>query len=168
MAASDVRKNINLFIDGRGMAGQLNEFTPPVLEQLTEEYRGGGMLGPIKLPMGLAALAASFSLIKYDADVLALFGVVAGQQINCTAREALESHDGTVTAVAHVMRGKLVKLDSGTVEPGKPTPLQGEMTLTYYRLEHGGRVLQEVDLENMVHIVDGVDQLAGQRAALGL
>ena len=31
MAARDVLKNINLFVDGRGYAGQLQDYTPPVL-----------------------------------------------------------------------------------------------------------------------------------------
>ncbi len=29
MAARDVRKNFNLFVDGKGYAGQVEEFTPP-------------------------------------------------------------------------------------------------------------------------------------------
>ena len=66
MAARDVRKNINLFVDGRGYAGQLQEFNPPVLTQKTEEFRGGGMVGPVAIPMGLEALMASATLIAYD------------------------------------------------------------------------------------------------------
>lgn len=168
MAARDVSKNINLFVDGRGYAGQLQEFTPPVLSKATEEFRGGGMVGPVKLNMGLEAMDASFSLIAYDRNVLSLFGVVEGQQINCTAREALESFDGQVKAVAHVMRGHITKLDSGTKKPGEAAPLQAELSLSYYRLEHDGVVVQEIDLLNMIHVMNGVDILADQRAALGL
>ena len=39
-------KNINLFIDGRGYAGKVDEFDPPKLTIKTEEFRAGGMDAP--------------------------------------------------------------------------------------------------------------------------
>ena len=42
------------------------------------------------------------------------------------------------------------------------------MTLSYYKLQHGARTLQEIDVENMVHIIDGVDRMAQRRAALAI
>ncbi|AMW35750.1 hypothetical protein HEQ62_10815 [Haematospirillum jordaniae] len=41
MAARDVLKNINLFVDGRGYAGQLSEYSPPSLALVTEDFRAG-------------------------------------------------------------------------------------------------------------------------------
>lgn len=84
------------------------------------------------------------------------------------AREALESHDGTVTAVVHTMRGKIRKLSPGTSKAGDKTALKVEMALNYYKLEHGGQVIHEHDMVNMIHIVNGVDQTAAMRAALGM
>ena len=71
MAARDVRKNFNLFVDGKGFAGQIEEFTPPKLTLKTEEFRAAGMDAPIELTMGLEKLEASFSLIAVDRAVLA-------------------------------------------------------------------------------------------------
>ena len=62
MAARDVRKNFNLFVDGKGFAGQIEEFTPPKLTLKTEEFRAAGMDAPIELTMGLEAR----SLIQPD------------------------------------------------------------------------------------------------------
>lgn len=168
MAARDILKNINLFIDGRGYAGQVQEVTPPVPTQVTEDFRAGGMNGPVKITMGMEPMEASFVLSAYDRDVLALFGVVEGGQINCTIRGALESYNGTVTPVAHVMRGKVVSLDSGTWKPGELSPMTVNLALNYWRLEHGIVVAQEVDIENMIHRQNGIDLLAPIRAALGL
>jgi uncharacterized protein len=167
MAARDVRKNINLFVDGRGYAGQLDEFNAPELKQTTEEFRGGGMLGKVKLSMGLEPLDTSFALISYDKDVIALFGIAEGAKINLSARETLESFDGEVKAVTHTMRGKIVTFTPGTSKAGELQPIKIEMSLTYYRLEHSGTVLHEIDLENMVHVINGIDSLAAQRRALG-
>ena len=42
------------------------------------------------------------------------------------------------------------------------------LAVRYYRFEHGGEVLHEIDVDNMIRIVDGTDRLAEQRAALGI
>ena len=168
MAARDVLKNINLFVDGRGYAGQVQSVSPPVLSLKTEEFMAGGMAGPIELSMSMEKMESSFTLSAYDLDILALFGVAEGSQVNFTIRGVLESFDGTTKAVAHFMRGKVKKLDSGEQKPGEIGPLKVEMTVVYYRLEHTGRVIQEIDVENMVYMANGVDILAARRAALGI
>lgn len=168
MAASDVRKNLNLFVDGRGFAGQIEEFNAPKLVAKLEEFRAGGMNAAIDLPMGMEKLGCDFTLIQYSADVLALFGLAAGNTVPLVAREALESFDGTVTPVIHTMRGRITEVDPGTSKAGDKSSLKFTLSLTYYKLQHGARTLHEIDVPNMVHIVNGVDQMAARRAALGI
>lgn len=168
MAARDVRKNFNLFVDGRGYAGQVEEFNAPKLATIEEEFRAGGMDINIDVTMGMQKLVCDFSLKAYDVNVLALFGVVQGASIPLIAREALESFDGTVTNVTHTMRGKITELDPGTSKPGSIPLLKATLTLTYYKLQHGDAVVHEVDAENMIRIINGVDALAAIRGALGI
>lgn len=168
MAARDVLKNFNLFVDGKGMAGQIDEYNPPKLTLKTEEYRGGGMDAPLELTMGMEKMESDATIIAYDADVLALFGVVEGNQVSFTARGHLESFDGTKTAVVHNMRGKVKETDAGTWKPGEKPSLKISMALSYYKLTHGGRVIHEIDVENMVFIQNGIDLLAVARANLGI
>lgn len=168
MAARNVRKNLNLFVDGRGYAGQIEDFNAPKLTLQTEDFRGGGMHAPVKLTMGMELLDTDFSLIAYDADILANFGVREGREIQFTAREALESHDGTVTQVTHAMRGKITEIDPGTSKAGDKGTLKVSMNLSYYKLTHGARIVQEIDVVNMIHNSNGVDLLAPIRNALGI
>lgn len=168
MAARDVLKNFNLFVSGKGMAGQIDEYNPPKLSLKTEEYRGGGMDAPLELTMGMEKMEADATIIAYDADVLALFGVVEGNQVGFTARGHLESFDGTKTAVIHTMRGKVKELDPGTWKPGDKPSLKLSLALSYYKLTHDGRVISEIDVENMVFVQNGVDLLAVARANLGI
>ena len=168
MAARDVLKNLNLWVDGRGMAGQLQDYTPPVLTLQTEDFRAGGMDAPVRVTMGMEPLETSFNLRAYDRDTLALFGVVEGAFVPLTVRGALESFDGTVTPVVHNMRGKITSLDSGTWTPGELGSLNVTMSLVYYKLQHGGTVIHEIDVENMVRTINGVDALANIRRALGM
>ena len=168
MAARDVRKNLNLFVDGRGYAGQVEEFNAPKLALVTEEFRAGGMDAPVELTMGMEKLECDFSLISYDRDVLSLFGVAEGALVPFVAREALESFDGTVTPVVHTMRGKIREMDPGTSKAGEKPSLRVAMALTYYKLQHGDTTVLEIDVENMVRVVNGADALSATRAALGL
>lgn len=168
MAARNIRKNLNLFVDGRGYAGQIEEFNAPKLALKTEEFRAGGMNAPIELTMGMEKLETDFTLISYDADVLSLFGVREGAQVPFVAREALESFDGVITPVVHTMRGKIREIDPGTSKPGEKPSLKISMALTYYRLQHGENTVQEIDVENMIQTINGTDALAGIRGALGL
>lgn len=167
-AARNVRKNINLFVDGRGQAGQITEYNAPKLTLKTEEFRAGGMHAPLELTLGHEKLECDFTLVGYDPDVIANFGVTEGGQIQFTARQALESHDGTVTAVVHNMRGKIKEIDPGTSKPGEMPSLKITVALSYYKEMHGVRLIHEVDVENMVFVKNGVDVLGAIRNALGI
>lgn len=168
MAARDARKNFTLTVDGRGYAGQIEDFTPPKITLKTEEFRGGGMDAPIELTMGMEKLEASFTLLSVDRDILRMWDVAEGRVVPFTAREALESYDGTVTPVVHTMRGKIREIDHGTIKPGDKGTLKITLAVSYYKLQHGPDVVQEIDIENMVRVINGQDTMAAQRAALGL
>jgi hypothetical protein len=167
-ATNDVRVNFNIFVDGQGMAGESKDFNAPALALTTEDVRAGGMDLPVAIEMGMEKLTASFSLISYKRQALALFGVAVGQVVPFVVRELLQSQDGTKTGVVHTMRGKINKMDPGTSEPGKLEPLKFELDLNYYKLEHGGVVIHEIDAINMKRIVNGTDVLADNRAILGM
>lgn len=169
MPASDVRKNFNVYADGRGYAGQASSYSAPKLSLKTEEFQGGGMLAPVALTMGMEALKSEFSLVKYDKDILALFGVTEGSTKSFTVYEVLESFGSDAkTSVVHNMTGKITEIDPGESKPGSVPELKVSIALTYYKLSHGTTIVQEIDVENMIHVVNGTDLLASTRAALGM
>lgn len=168
MAAEDILKYLNLFVDGRGYAGKIEEYSPPDLTVATEDFRGGGMDGPIDIDMGLEKMVTSFVLTSYDADVLALWGVKTKAGVQLSAKGSLESLDGATTRVVHQMRGKITGAARGTWGAGAKPSLTLTVSLTYYKETHGDRVLWEIDPINMVRVIDGVDQLAEHRKNIGL
>ena len=168
MANPRILKNFNLFVDGRGQAGKIDELELPTLTIKTEEHRAGGMDAPAELDMGMEALSAGFTLAEYDENVLSLFGLADGNAVQLTARGALQKDGEPVTPVVVNMRGMLKEAELGTWQAGEKATPKFTIALRYYRYESGGVVLHEIDVENMVRIVNGVDQLAQIRAAIGV
>lgn len=166
--AKQILKYVNLFVDGRGYAGTLQEYSSPDLTVATEDFRAGGMDAPIDIDMGLEKLNFSFILTGYDADVLALLGIKQSALLPLTARGALEDLDGTVTPVVHKMTGRLNQVQRSAWTSGSLPPLTINGSCTYFQEQIGGRVINEIDVPNMVRIIDGVDVLAEHRAAIGL
>ena len=168
MAARDVRKNFNAFIDGKGYAGQVEEFNAPKLTLKTEDFRGGGMDLPVEIEFGQEKMEADVTLLSYDRAALGRWGLGQGTSVPFTVREELQSHDGTVTGVVHNMRGTMREIDPGTSKAGEKSTMKIAFALSYYKLTHGGVVVHEIDAINMVRIVNGVDVKAASRAALGI
>ena len=52
MALPSKLKHFNVFLDGLTHAGEVEEFTLPKLTRKVEEYRAGGMNGPVELDLG--------------------------------------------------------------------------------------------------------------------
>ena len=166
---TNVIRNINLFVDGRGYAGQIEEITLPKLTPTLQEYKAGGMSAPVDIPMGShEKMEADFTLKSFDPEVLKLFNVNFGADVAFTARGALQSDNGDTTAVVVSMRGIIKEFDMGTWKAADEVKLKVSMSLRYYKLEHNGSTLIESDPVNMVLMVNGVDQLAETRSALGM
>lgn len=167
-AARDILKNFNLFIDGRGYAGNADEVQLPALNIQVEDFRAGGMDAPVGLDMGMEKLELSFILSKYDVDALKQFGLGNGTETQVTIRAGLESYGvADATRVVVNARGSVKGLEFGALQPGAKSAITFSMDLSFYRYTQAGEVVHEIDVLNMVRRIGGVDRLASMRAALG-
>lgn len=171
MAVADqLLKNFNVFVAGRSFIGRIASFQPPKIALKTEEYQAGGMDAPIDIDVGLEKLETTFTLTGYDAGVMGLVGVKSGSTINpvqLVAKGALEDGNGVVTPVEVTMQGVFTAVELDEWKPGSTSKVKFTSNLRYYRFVQGGRVIHEIDLLNFIRIVNGVDQLAATRAAIG-
>ncbi len=162
-----ILKNFNLFVDGRGYAGRADEVTPPKLTIKTEELRAGGMDAPMSVDLGMEKLECSFSLVEYDPELIKQFGLISGNAVQLTLRGALVD-DNTTTPMVIQLRGMYTELDFGSFKAGERGTLKCNVACRYYSLEIGGNVVVEIDVDNMTRVINGVDQMAEVRDALGL
>lgn len=165
-----VIKNFNLIVDGIGFVGLAEEVTLPSLERTTESYRGGGMLGPVELDLGIEALKLEMTLAEYRDDVIKSFGITDASGINArfmAARKA-DNSDAASDAIEVSVRGRFKKIDPGNVKGGEMAKMKVEMPLTYLKYSVNGDVLAEIDLINGIEKIGDADRSADMRKALGL
>jgi P2 family phage contractile tail tube protein len=157
--------HFTLFVDGRGYAGMVDEIVLPKLTYKVEDYRAGGMDVPIPIEMGMEKLEAEFTLGEYDRFVIQQLGFQEGGPIAIHVRGALKRHTLAIPVSCH-MRGVITEIDFGTWKAGETTAMKFRLYCTYYRYAHAEEVLVEIDADNMVRRINGVDQLAAVKAAL--
>lgn len=168
MALPKILRNFSLYVDGIGYAGRVTEATPPSLAIQTEEFRAGGMDAPAEIDMGMEALELSFTLAEYNPAVLRQFGLMNQNAVQVALRGAMMANGEDATAIVVNGTGHFKEYDPGSFAAGEATEAQFTMGLRYYKLTMGGDVIHEIDVENMIRIINGVDQLASIRAAIGI
>jgi phage tail tube protein FII len=185
-------KNFTAFVDGRGYAGRIDEVTLPKLTIKTEDFRAGGMDMPVAVDMGMEKLECDLTFAEYDPELFALYGLVntstnttasalqgfglgdaasmlKTNNVSLTLRGALQE-PGKVEAIPLVinLRGFMREIDFGAWRAGDKATLKVTMDLMYYKLMYNRQDLIEIDPENMIRKINGVDQLASQKEALGV
>ncbi|NSX83964.1 phage major tail tube protein, partial [Wolbachia endosymbiont of Atemnus politus] len=117
-----ILKNFNVFVDGKGYAGKIDEITLPKLTIKTEEYRAGGMDIPVSIDMGMEKLEADFTFAEYDSELFRLFGLIDGNSVSLTLRGGLQGNE--VEGVIINLRGIFRELDFGNWKPSEKATLK--------------------------------------------
>ncbi len=162
-----VLKNFSLFVDGQGLAGTIDTLTLPTLTTKMEEFRGGGMDAPVEVDMGMEKLEGTFVLLEYNPDIIALYGL-ASASTQMTARGAMRRDGEDAVPVVVNMTGVVKQVEKGDWKAGDQSSPTFSFALRYYKLTVGGRELVEIDKVNMIRRINGVDQLATIRTAIGV
>jgi len=160
-------KNFNIYLDGVSYLGKIAEVTLPKIALSGEDWRGGGMLGPVMMDMGVDKLEAEFTAGGLILDPLRQFGATRHDAAMLRFAGAYQSDgNGTVQAVEAVVRGRYSELDFGNAKTGSDTEHKFKMAASYYRLVIDGVDAIEIDLLGAVFRVFGTDRYAEIRAAI--
>tara|TARA_B100001094_G_scaffold331808_1_gene401414 strand:+ start:3880 stop:4380 length:501 start_codon:yes stop_codon:yes gene_type:complete len=158
---------MNLFVDGKGFAGAIEEIVPPKLKIKTQEFKAGGMDTPIELDHGIEKLECSFTIANYDKDLFKVFDITPNKMVSITLRGAIEEDDKTIP-VAMLLTGGWKEMDFGTWKSGETTKLKVQMTLKKYELLIEDEEQIFIDVPNMVRRIHAIDVLESARSAIGL
>lgn len=168
MALPTLWKGVNLFVDGQNQYGIVADVTPPKITYKTDDWQGGGLVAPVKVEQGLEALEASFSLGGFSAEVMAqMGGSINGKTVRVQGALQRDDRDEYVELVAE-MRGRITEADAGTAKQADNGEHKFTMPLTYYRLVVDGKEVIEIDILGGKCVINGKDQYANMRKALGV
>ena len=161
-------RNINLEVDGRAYPRKVKMLRLPKLTIQTQEYRAGGMDSSVDIDMGMERMEAVFTMSSIDAELLKHFGLTAERSVPLAFRGGLRDDSGATRPVVAHLRGQVKEIDWGDWTPGETSETAYMVSVRYYKFEQDGDVVHEIDVENMIRIIDGEDQLESMRQALGL
>lgn len=169
MALPRKLKNMNLFHNGVSYIGQVTEVTLPKLTRKMEEYRAGGMNGPVQIDLGHEAMEIEWTCGGIMREVLGQYGQPSHQGVQLRFAGAYQREDSAaMEAVEIVIRGRHKEIDWGTAKLAEDTTFKVTTVISYYKLTINGEVVIEIDLMNLIEKVNGIDQLAEVRRALGV
>ena len=169
MGLPQILKDFNLFGDGDSYQGLVKEINHPKLKRKMEDYRAGGMGGPIKLDLGMEGLQMTWTCGGFMRAVLAQFGALKhnGVQLRFAGAYQSDSSD-TPDSVEIVVLGRHSEIDIGDAKAGEKSDFKVVTEISYYKLSINGETLIEIDFINKIEFVNGEDKMAAIRAAIGL
>lgn len=129
-----ILKNFNLFVDGRGYAGRVEEITLPKLTIKTEEFQGAGMSAPVEIDLGMEKLEMEMTFAEYDKELFKLFGLTNGSEVAFTIRGAIQATNSEAEAVVVNARGYFKEMDFDSWKPAEKATLKCSVACNYYKL----------------------------------
>jgi P2 family phage contractile tail tube protein len=162
-------KNFAMFGDGESWIGEIPSVTLPTITKKTEEYRAGGMHGPVQVELGLEKMELALKAGGLKRQLIAMLGArtVGASQFRF-AGAYQDDGTGLVTAVEVICRGRVLEWNPNEAKAGDDNEHEFKIALSYYKVAVAGADLLEIDLPGMVFKVDGTDIYSDIRFAIGL
>lgn len=162
-------KNFALFGDGESWIGEIPSVTLPTITKKVEEYRAGGMHGPVEIELGHDKLELGIKAGGLKTQLIAMLGAQSvGANIWRFAGAYQDDGTGKVSAVEVIARGRLHEWNPNEAKTGDDNEHEFKAGLSYYKVTVDGAELLEIDVPGMVFKVGGVDTYSDIRAAIGL
>lgn len=163
--------NCKVYLDSNNLVG-LADVQLPSLEVMTDTIKGAGIAGEIDSPtvghyqsmqvgINFRTVTPEFArLAAQKAHQLDIRGAV--QVFNAALGQS------EIQAVKVVVSARTKKADLGKLEAGAAQENSWEGEVVYLKLFIAGEERIEIDKLNFICVIDGEDQLAGVRTALGM
>lgn len=160
-------KRMNLHLDGVGHSGTVAEVTVPKLVIKMEDWRGGGMMGPMQVDQGLDKMDLEFTMGGLIDRAVRRFGASTYDAVTARFSGAFQDDStGRTRTVEITVLGRYSELDFGNAKVGDDTAHKSKLACAYYQLDVDGQNWLTIDYMTNTFIVFGVDRYAEIRAAV--
>ncbi len=162
-------KNFALFGDGESWIGEIPSVTLPKITKKMEEFRAGGMHGPVEIELGHDKLELGIKAGGLKPQLIAMLGAQSvGANVWRFAGAYQDDATGQVSAVEVICRGRITEWNPDDAKAGEKNEHEFKASLSYYKVTVDGADLLEIDVPGMVFKVDGTDAYSAIRLAIGL
>jgi len=147
-----------VFIDGVGLLGTVKQIALPKVEQLRETIKQGGFERSVSTGV-FKALESEITLSEYHVSV---YKSMNSKLPTFVIKGSLKQKDKKIPVIATI-KGE-IDIDDGGWETGKETERKIKIYADFYQLEVNGETQVQIDVENMIALIDGVDHLEKLRS----
>lgn len=161
----------NVFVNNRSTHGLASEVTCPNIAAIMTDYKALGMAGSMELFNGFDKMEATVKWTYADNDTQKACANFL-KPVNLMVRSSKAEYDNSgITNEAPIviyLKGYPKQHPGGTFKPKEDTETESTFSILYFKQEVDGEVIVELDVENNIYKVDGVDLLAERRQNLGI
>lgn len=161
-----------VFPEGENQEVATGDVTLPNLTPMTDTVSGAGILGEVEVPSSghYSSMQVGIAWKTINKDV---FKLVSSQMKGLEIRGAFKEFDNTrgvtvIKSIKIVVRGFGKGVDLGTLVQNAATGTSNTIEVTYLKIFIDGTSVFELDKFNYVSRVNGEDDMADIRKALGL
>lgn len=164
--------DFRIYANGSTDKAGVGDLQLPSFEAMTETVSGTGIAGEYEAPnighFSSMKLTINWKMITDEIvdflkpEMISLDCRLVNQEYNKTQGK----HEFSVNRV--VVRGIPLKNEFGKAEKGATYDGSSEIEVHYIKIERDGKILVELDKDNYIYKVDGVDYLEKIREGLGM
>jgi P2 family phage contractile tail tube protein len=163
--------NANVYCEDKSMLGCAEEITLPEVAFTISEHKALGVMGVRQLPNGIDKLEGKIKWNSFYDDVFKKFANPF-KAMKLMVRGSVRNYESgdVVTEKAYVvyMTCQPKKVPLGAFKQNDNVEMETEFTCSYVKVEYDGQAIMEVDVDNNIYSVNGVDLLQQYRSNLGI
>lgn len=170
MAELNAIYNANVYVNGNSQLGRASEFKLPEISISTDEHKGLGMVGTIKLPSGVEALEGEITWNSFYPDVfIKIYNPFKACQLMVRANVQAFNAAGLAVEVPMVtmVTATFHKNPLGSYKPKEKAEFSSSYQATEIRQTLNGRETLYFNAFTNQYRVNGVDMLTQMRRNIG-
>lgn len=164
----DLLRATTSFVDGYKIVGSTLVKLPKVKLKTEKQYLGGSD-GEGEFAYGMQGMDAGIKSAAMQERLHSMTALAPGIRKTFQFNGATVGEtDGVVKSIRARMTGFIADDDAGDWKHGDKSEWDFRIVVKTYKLTIDSRVIYDIDPENFIRIINGVDQLAAMRQALEL
>lgn len=164
-------RDANVYVEGTSTHGQAGEITLPDVAAAKSDYKALGMVGTMELFNGFDKMEAT---IKWNSpsDNIMIGCADPRKSVNlmiCSSREVYEA--GSIKGeepVRYFLKGTSKNFNLGSLKAKEDSETETKFSVSYVKMVQNGIDIYELDVNNNIFKVGGVDLMAKYRENLGV